>query len=243
MTLSELTIIFGFGLLSSLHCLQMCGPLVVSYSLALGDRRARQQWLAHLGYHGGRILTYTTLGGIAGLTGRTLRMVGDLAGFENAVAITTGLLMLMAGLLMLDLIPHGWLERFDLLRLSSRILQPLGRRISSPSPASKFGLGLMMGLLPCGLIYAALIKALSTGEVAGGAATMAAFGLGTATSLLGLGVFSSTFSRRLSRFNAGAWGTRITAISVMLLGAILLYRGVTPLLRFNHPGDPGCHTE
>lgn len=243
MKLSELTIIFGFGLLSSLHCLQMCGPLVVSYSLALGNRRAGGPWLAHLGYHGGRILTYTMLGGIAGLTGQTLRLVGDLAGVENVVAMVTGGLMLVAGLLMLDLIPHRMLERFDLLRLSSRLLQPLGRRIASPSAASKFGLGLMMGFLPCGLIYAALIKAMSTGEVLDGAATMAAFGLGTATSLLGLGLFSSTFSRRLSRFNAGAWGTRVTAISVMLLGAVLLYRGAAPLLWINQPGDPGCHTE
>ena len=250
MNLPELTVIFGFGLISSLHCVQMCGPLVIGYSLALGDRRVREQGLAHLAYHSGRILTYTILGGIAGLTGQTLRMVGDLAGIENMAAMVTGLLMLVAGLVMLDLIPHRAFERFDLLRLSSRVLKPLGRplgrRISSAAPGDKFLLGLMLGFLPCGLIYAALIKAMSTGEVAGGALTMGAFGLGTVASLLGLGLFSSTFARGrwgLNRLWARGWGTRVTALSVLLLGVLLLYRGVTPILRANVPGAPACHTE
>lgn len=247
MNLPELTVIFGFGLLSSLHCVQMCGPLVISYSLALGERRVREQWLAHVAYHAGRILTYSLLGSLAGLTGQTLRMLGDLAGIENTVAVVTGVLMLVAGLFMLDLFPRAALERFDPLRRTSRILQPLGRRISSPAPGSKFGLGLMLGFLPCGLIYAALIRAMSTGETSGGAMTMAAFGLGTATSLLGLGIFSTTFSRLigqwLGRLNAGGWGTRLTALSVLLLGALLLYRGMAPMMRVNTPGAPACHQE
>lgn len=243
MTPAEFSVIFVFGLISSLHCVQMCGPLVVSYSIPLGGQSAGRQWLAHLAYHFGRIMTYSLLGGVAGLTGQTLRVIGDLAGIENVVAVVAGALMIVAGLLMLDLIPHRFLQRFDLFHLSSRFLQPLGRRIASPNASSKFTLGLILGLMPCGLVYAALLKALSTGGVLGGALTMTAFGLGTAGALLAIGVFSSAFSRKLAKLQLGIWGSRITAISVTVLGAFLLWRGIVPMISPHAPGDPACHTE
>lgn len=238
----EFYLIFALGLVSSLHCVGMCGPLVVSYSLPLGGRSWSQQAFAHLAYNGGRIITYSVLGAVAGILGGTVGFVGQLAGVENLLAIATGVLMIAAGVLMLDLVPGRKLQKFNPLRYTSKLLKPLGGRISSGSPAAKFSLGLMLGFMPCGLIYAALIKSMATGTVIAGAMTMTAFGLGTAISLLGVGMFSSAFSVKLGR-----WGNRLAAISVLLLGLMLVYRGVMPMMRDHAAAAteteavPACH--
>ena len=237
----EFSVIFGLGLISSLHCVQMCGPLVVSYSLTLGQRGARTQALAHLSYNLGRVATYALLGAVAGLTGQTLGLMGRLAGTENIVAIACGALMVVAGLLMLDLLPHKFLRAYDPLAYTSRFLRPLGTRISSPTVGSKFVLGLMLGFLPCGLIYAALLKAMATGTALAGSLTMTAFGLGTVGALMAIGMFSSAFSLKFARLNAGGWGSRVTAISVALLGAFLVWRGVMPMLAAHAIGAASCH--
>ncbi|MEK7833226.1 MAG: sulfite exporter TauE/SafE family protein, partial [Acidobacteriota bacterium] len=90
----------------------MCGPVVVSFSLSLSHRTASQQISAHLAYNVGRVITYSLLGAVAGLTGQVFDLAGKLAGIENIVAIVAGVLMIVAGLLMLDLLPHRFLQRF-----------------------------------------------------------------------------------------------------------------------------------
>ena len=217
----------------------MCGPIVVSYSLPLGSRKLSEQFLSHIFYNLGRIITYTLLGAIAGLLGGTVGFIGHLAGFENVAAIFAGVLMVIAGVVMLDLIPNKRLQRFNPLVYTSRLLKPLGSRISSPSIASKFSLGLMLGFMPCGLIYAALLKSVASGEPVAGALTMTAFGLGTSFSLLSIGIFSSAFSLKLSR-----WGTKLAAVSVLMLGLFLVYRGAVPMMMNSHAQEseaPACH--
>lgn len=236
----ELYVIFALGLFSSLHCVSMCGPIVLSYSLPLGPHGFGRQMAGHAFYNLGRILTYTVLGGVAGLFGGTVGFIGNLAGIENVAAIAAGVLMVVAGVIMLDLVPSRRLQKFNPLLYTSRFLKPLGSRISSPSVGSKFSLGLLLGFMPCGLIYAALLKSVSTGTVFAGALTMTAFGLGTSASLLGIGIFSSAFSLRLSR-----WGSRLAAVSVLLLGLFLVTRGVMPMMRGQAPQSeeavPECH--
>jgi len=242
MNVWEFYVIFALGLVSSLHCVTMCGPLVLSYGLPLGGRKFSEQFLAHLSYNAGRILTYSALGAIAGLFGGTVGFVGQLAGFENVAAITAGALMIVAGILMLDLVPSRKLQKFNPLLYTSRFLKPLGSRISSNSIGSKFSLGLMLGFMPCGLIYAALLKSMATGTIVAGALTMTAFGLGTAVSLLGIGIFSSAIGAKIARY-----GNRLAAISVLLLGLFLVTRGVMPLMNAAHANSeqkeavPACH--
>lgn len=238
----EFYLIFALGLVSSLHCVSMCGPLVVSYSLPLGSRRLVDQILAHLSYNAGRILTYAAMGALAGILGSTVGFVGSLAGIENLTAIIAGVLMVAAGIIMLDLFPGSKLQRYNPLRFASALLRPLGSRISSPTVRSKFTLGLFLGFMPCGLIYAALLKSLSTGTWFAGMLTMTAFGLGTAASLLGIGIFSSAIGLKLSR-----WGNRLAAVSVLVLGLFLVARGAMPMMAAGnaaHGGDddvPACH--
>lgn len=237
----EFYIIFILGLVSSLHCVSMCGPIVLAYSLPLGSRKFTGQLSAHLAYNLGRIITYTILGAVAGFLGTTIGFVGQLAGIENIVAIVAGVLMVLAGLLMLDLLPSKSLQKFNPLLYTSKFLKPLGNKITSSTVSSKFVLGLILGYLPCGLIYAALLKSMATGSVAAGALTMTAFGLGTAFSLLAIGVFSSAFNIKLS-----GWGSRLASVCVLVLGLFLVYRGVMPLMLVSHSGDeniPACHRQ
>ena len=229
MTAIEIWVVFTLGLISSLHCVQMCGPIVLSYSVAL-DQAKRSAGRApssfvfgHLAYNAGRILTYSALGAAAGLAGKTVGLVGRLAGITSALAIVGGVLMLIAGLVMFGAFPAVRVFGGNFFRITSGFVRPLSKLIASASVGSRFLLGLALGLLPCGLIYAALLRALATGSAFWGAATMAAFGVGTAGALLVVGVFSSAIRGRLNR-----WGTQLAAVGVMAMGALLIVRGTMP---------------
>lgn len=229
MTGIELWVVFTLGLVSSLHCVQMCGPIVVSYSVALDrasivpGRTSGSLLFGHLAYNAGRILTYAILGALAGLLGRAVGLIGRLAGVGSVLAIVGGILMLIAGLVMFGTLPGVQAFGGSFFRITSRSLRPLTSLISSASVGKRFLLGLALGLLPCGLIYAALLRALATGSALWGAATMAAFGAGTAGALLAVGIFSSAIRGRLNR-----WGTQLAAVSVMAMGALLIVRGTMP---------------
>lgn len=228
MTGLELWVVFTLGLISSLHCVQMCGPIVLSYSVALGHPKPADSGqsssllFGHLAYNAGRILTYAVLGAVAGIAGNTIGLAGRLAGVGSVLGIVGGVLMIVAGLFMFGIFPASGVFG-SLFRVTSRFLRPLSGLVSAPGVSRRFLLGLALGLLPCGLIYAALIRALATGSALWGAATMAAFGAGTAGSLLAVGIFSSALRGTLSR-----WGTQLAAVSVILMGALLIVRGTMP---------------
>ena len=88
MSVGDLSFVLTFGFLSSLHCVQMCGPIVLSYSVAANAAQGRRSFLGlHLAYNAGRCLSYMLLGVIAGFAGGAMGWVGQLAGFQNAAAI------------------------------------------------------------------------------------------------------------------------------------------------------------
>jgi uncharacterized protein len=236
----ELSVVFMLGLVSSLHCVQMCGPIVVSYSVALSpspsSAAGRFLILGHVAYNAGRILTYSALGAVAGLAGHTVGLVGRLAGLSSALAIVGGVLMLIAGLVMFGVFPAVKVLGAGFFRITSSFLRPLSNLISSPNVGRRLLLGLTMGLLPCGLIYAALLRALATGSALWGAATMAAFGAGTAGALLAVGIFSSVLRKGFSR-----WGTQLAAASVTAMGALLIVRGTMPGILAGAHAAHVCH--
>jgi len=229
----EFGVMLSLGLLSSLHCAQMCGPIVVSYSLAsiqgaassTRAGRSLRRVFEHLAYNAGRILTYCVLGAVAGLAGQSMTWMGRLAGLSHTASIIAGVLMILGGIAM-----FGWLPKLAALgqssaTVTSRSLRPLRALLTSPTLSHRFELGLALGFVPCGLVYAALMKSLSAGTVYGGALDMLAFGLGTATSLLAIGLFSTSFRGSLAR-----WGSQIAATAVIVMGAVLLWRASMPAL-------------
>lgn len=237
----EFGVMLSLGLLSSLHCAQMCGPIVVSYSLAsikpagnsTGAPPSSTFWAKvrsitqHLAYNAGRILTYCVLGAVAGLAGRSMTWMGQLAGFSHTASIVGGILMILGGIAM-----FGWLPKLAGLGLASanftsRFFRPFHKLLSAPDVGHRFTLGLALGFIPCGLVYVALMKSLSAGTVLGGALDMFAFGLGTAASLLAIGLLSNSISFRgtLARH-----GSQIAATAVVLMGAVLLWRASMPIV-------------
>ena len=221
---------FMLGLVSSLHCVQMCGPIVLSYSVALDALNKEVPHGSpispllrnHLAYNAGRILTYSVLGALAGIFGGTMGLLGRLAGFSHILGIVSGGLMIVVGVSMLGVIPSSLLGA-RLFRIPSLFLRRVGKLLSAPGSGNRFLLGLALGFLPCGLIYAALLKAMASGSGFAGAATMLAFGLGTAGALLVLGMFSSAIRIRLNR-----WGSQLAAVGVTLMGLFLVWRGTMP---------------
>ena len=210
----------AFGFVSSLHCVQMCGPIVLTYSVAANTAEGRRPLLGlHLAYNAGRTVTYALLGVVAGLAGGAMGWVGGLAGFENTAALLAGIAMVLTGIALFGLAPgfKGWRG----LAMPQRLLRLAGKLLSSSKPKAKFTLGLLMGFLPCGLVYAALMKAIGSATPLGGALTMAAFGLGTSVALVAVGLGSSAATRKLA-----SWGTTLSAVTVMVMGIILIARSV-----------------
>ena len=172
----------GFG-----HCIGMCGPIVVSLSLNL---KKPGVVLPHLLYNAGRITTYAVLGGLMGLTGSFTGVASNMEAIQKAAMVFAGVLIMVMGTAM-----TGWLPRsrifentISLERFLTRALQRLS---GSRSGLAYFPLGLLLGLLPCGPVYTALIAAARAGMeapgslsgVAKGMGLMAAFGLGTVPAL------------------------------------------------------------
>ena len=136
--------------------------------------------------------------------------------------------MVITGILMLRVLPRKVLVQVERRGVMALFSRSIGRLLVSSRALGKFGLGLMLGFLPCGLIYGALLKAVETARPLAGAVTMAAFGMGTAVALLAMGMASSFAGLRM-----GVWGNRLAGASILLAGAILVWRGFT--------AGPVCH--
>ena len=172
----------GFG-----HCIGMCGPLVVSFSLRLKDRNIL---IPHLLYHCGRILTYMVLGGIMGAMGSFTIVAANIALIQKAAMFFAGVLVVFMGLSTTGWIP---LRKLSFLNntptgiLSNRV----GKLAKSQSVIAYLPIGLILGLLPCGPVYTALLGAARAGMDAPvvyhgvliGTALMFAFGIGTVPAL------------------------------------------------------------
>ncbi|MBE9029156.1 sulfite exporter TauE/SafE family protein [filamentous cyanobacterium LEGE 11480] len=223
--MTDLLLIATLGFLGSFgHCLGMCGPLTVAFSLSNpGQSPTETSWPAKLRFNLllnlGRILSYGLVGLCIGTIGSVLIAGGQLAGIgsglRQGLAIVTGLLLIWFGL---HQIQPTWLPKLPLLhptlgKLHDR-LNHLMFRLANISPIF---LGLLWGLMPCGFLYAAQIKAAETGNPQLGAVTMMAFGIGTLPMMLGVGS-STTFlsrDRRSQLFRLGGWVT--LAIGILTL--------------------------
>jgi sulfite exporter TauE/SafE len=170
----------------------MCGPLVAAFSLGLPRRGAL---LAHASYHLGRTVTYSFLGGAVAAAGSLLSVTARLASLQRASEVLLGLLLALFGLA-----SAGWIPGRALLegRCGEGLLPRTLSALSSAgaSPGASLPAGLLMGLLPCGLVYTALLAAANLGAASPGAASafprgfllMALFGLGTTPPLFAVGL-------------------------------------------------------
>lgn len=204
------------GFLGSGHCIGMCGALVGALSLS-GTGRAGPAF--HLLYHAGRVATYTGLGYLVGWLGLAVAYTGGFRGAGWYVLVGADLFVIAVGLG-----TAGAFRRLNVMRLEfagpvRALAAAAGAVRRVPGGVAALPLGLLMGLIPCGFLYAVLLNAALTAEPFSGAAVMLGFGLGTAPSLLLFGGLSHLLGvRARGRMIRGA------GLAVALLGAYHLYR-------------------
>ncbi|MGD0364208.1 MAG: sulfite exporter TauE/SafE family protein [Bryobacteraceae bacterium] len=231
MSLAQFWLMFALGLVSGIHCVQMCGPIVLSYSLPLAGGvapRAKLAW-AHFWYNLGRVTTYTALGGLAGAAGGAIGLTARLAGIAHGGRIAAGVAMIAAGIYLTGFVRRADLIRIDSPGIAARLARAGKRFMLSIRPTSKFRLGLVLGFLPCGLVYAALLKAVDAGSALGGAAAMLAFGSGTSLALGATGLASTSFGWRLGR-----WSNALAGAGMVFAGALLIWMGLGPAGHVHH---------
>jgi len=199
--------LFLLGLIGSLtHCVGMCGPFVLGQVANRLDRGGaadlsefgRLRAAALLPYHLGRITTYTALGAAAAGVSQA---VVALTGFREFLAV-----MLAIGALLMLAAALGHLGFTATAVWSDRLLRWMRPLFADPSSLRGYALGMILGLLPCGMVYGALTLAAATGNAAYGALAMAAFGLGTAPMLMLAGFSGALLARKWRaqlRFVAG----------------------------------------
>ncbi len=228
--------VFVVSLLGSLHCAGMCGPLV---AIAVGDRHVRShvaRALLHVAYHGGRLLTYTSVGVVCGLLGASLNWGGSWIGLQRATALCVGSLMIIAGVLGVLRYSGARLPHLGTGRFIQRWIV-LGQRAALQlRPLPRAGaIGLLTAFLPCGWLYMFAVVAAGSCSPMWGGAIMASFWLGSVPVLALLGISVQALS--------GTLGKRIPLATSMLIALLGLYtlfgRLAIPATAFDGATSPG----
>ena len=218
---------FTLGLLAQGHCIGMCGPLIIAFPGRTG------RFMPHLFYHCGRITTYGVAGGILAAIGGSLPQIAAATSSDPQIwltrgrigfALIAGMFLFLFGIGRIGLISEPtWMAAAAPGRIPGyrRIVQAA---MQDGKPAGMALLGLMMGLLPCGLSYGAFARALPAESVIKGMLLTGAFGLGTLPGLLLLGTGIGAIMRRFQRQS-----DILSGLLMLGMGLKLLFRGVKPM--------------
>ena len=213
----DLYSMFMLGLLGTGHCIGMCGPLIFAFPARTG------KFSPHVFYHLGRTLTYVVMGGMMGAIGVALAKIATSAGsdpqawifrIQIGLRLLAALFLLIFGLSRLGVLSEpGWLAAASPNKIPG-FKKVLKSAALQTGKSEMFILGLMLGLLPCGLSYGALARARPTGSIFDGGVLVLAFAIGTIPGLLLLGTGASKIFQRYRRQ------------SDILAGLLMLYMGV-----------------
>jgi sulfite exporter TauE/SafE len=210
----EILAAFFVGLVGSLHCIGMCGPIAIA--LPVPNSSNLSFFTGRILYNLGRVVTYSFLGGFLGLVGSKIA----LAGAQQVVSIILGVVIIIAVLL-----PQKYKNYFAQHPIIQKLAHPLKTNIgvlfSKGTFSAMFLIGILNGFLPCGLVYVALAGAIASGDAISGAAVMILFGLGTVPAMFAASVFGKFI-------NIGIRTKIRKAVPVLaiLLGVIFILRGM-----------------
>ncbi len=213
---------FVVGLLSSAHCIGMCGPLA---TLGCRSRMTGGAW-APLGFSLGKLLSYSALGVLAAALGSLFM---NQIGLQRAAAWVS----LAGGVLMLAALGFAYFSRTSG-GILSKISVAMSKRALRWGKWMSPGLGAAAALLPCGVLYAMVARSAAADSPWNGMLIMQAFGVGTMPALLGLGALIKRIPARYSRYGNAAAGALIAATAI-----VLLWRGVAGLAA-DHGPPPCC---
>ena len=197
-----------FGFLGSFHCIGMCGPIVLALPA--------QSFIKKLLYHLGRMITYALMGLALGLIGEGFSIVG----WQQYLSVGIGSMMLI-------IILFTKYKHFDLplsgpmAKLWSLTKLQLGSLMVRKSVFSSFLVGLLNGLLPCGLVYAALFAAVAQGDIIQSSVYMAFFGLGTVPMLLAVALFGNWLAPKWRTFF-----NKLVPYFLAVVAILLILRGL-----------------
>lgn len=203
------------GLMGSFHCAGMCGPIAVA--LPLHGNTVLQKIFGGTLYNLGRTLTYGIMGALFGMLGQGIHLLG----FQQKVSIVMGVLMIIS-----VLFPALFRNRFSLEKswfsAVGKLKRSIGKLFTVRSFSSLFFIGLLNGLLPCGLVYIAIAGAIGTGSAVQGTLYMILFGLGTIPMLLTISVAGNMMGLALrNRIN------KLIPVLVVVVGLLFILRGLS----------------
>ena len=206
----EFGIAFALGLLGSLHCAAMCGPLMLALPVPPGG--AWRFTFGRIIYQLGRVTTYGLLGIVAGLIGKSI----FLAGIQRWLSITLGVAILLGFLISKKVSLSA-----PVVRMVGKLKAAMSAQLRQRSFRSLALLGMLNGLLPCGLVYVAMAGAIACNTILDGVLDMTMFGLGTLPTMLGISLSGKLFPPALRTKLRGA-----IPIGVCALAALLILRGL-----------------
>lgn len=216
---------FLFGLISSLHCIGMCGPIAMMLPVDRNNEAKRAMQI--ITYHTGRIVAYSILGLFFGVLGRGL----FLAGFQQKMSVFLGIMMIIV-----VLVPEKVFAQYNfskpVFQLIAKVKTNLGAQFKKKSFGSLFTIGLLNGFLPCGLVYAALFGAIAMQEVKLSITYMALYGLGTIP-LMSAVVYASGLITLPIRNTL----QKVIPVAVVCIGILFILRGLGLGIPFVSPSN------
>ena len=214
---------FVFGFVGSLHCIGMCGPIVLA--LPVGNNRWPMFALGRFLYNLGRVVTYTVMGGAVGWLGAGIL----LPIFQQNLSIIAGIIIILS-VVVRRLIRLSFSVPFFISGTLQKLQGKIATLLKEQSVAALFLLGVLNGLLPCGFVYVAMTAAAVSAHVLSGMLFMAGFGFGTIPAMVGCSIspriFSSNFRARM---------VKILPAFTLLIGVLLIVRGLNLGIPFVSP--------
>lgn len=202
------------GLLGSFHCVGMCGP--IAFMLPVDHSNSSKKVFQIAIYHFGRLLSYSIIGLVFGLIGKSLYLFG----FQQQLSIIIGVIMII-----IVLIPYKTFAKYNaskpLYKIISKVKSSLGSALKKKTLDTFLTIGFLNGFLPCGLVYMAVFGAIASGNAFEGTLYMAFFGLGTIPLM--------TTTIYFSNFLKGALRQKIQKaipVFVIIIGALFILRGL-----------------
>ncbi|MDT7827449.1 sulfite exporter TauE/SafE family protein [Pricia sp. S334] len=202
------------GLMGSLHCVGMCGP--IAFMLPVDRSNNLKKFGQVFLYHFGRLMAYGIIGLVFGLLGKGLYVFG----MQQNLSIAIGFLMIL-----IVLIPYKTLNRYNLskpvYKIISKVKNRLGKELKKKTSDTFLTIGFLNGFLPCGLVYMALFGAIAMGGALQGSLYMMLFGLGTIPLMTAAIYFSSVLKGGLRR-NV----QKLIPVFVVCIGLLFILRGL-----------------
>ena len=202
------------GLMGSLHCVGMCGP--IAFMLPVDRTNNYKKFGQIFIYHFGRLLAYGIIGLVFGLLGKGLSIFG----IQQKLSIAIGIIMIL-----IVLIPYQTFNKYNLskpiYKVISKVKNQLGKELKKKSPDTFLTIGFLNGFLPCGLVYMALFGSIAMGDALQGSLYMMLFGVGTLPLMTAAIYFSNLLKGGIRQKVQKA-----IPVFVIIIGALFIFRGL-----------------